>query len=367
MPQIGILWQKYKSAIANDFSAIGLDQDFFLSILNAVDEGGTLNSRSGEPNTSGVEAGLETFRQMKQSGTVLLNVRDKNGNPIPNLNLSELFIDNKQLDKAEKYMQLILQQYELLKIALAQSDVTEGQTGRPRTTVTAIEAAIESSNNAQWFVEYPVRECLIMFGERAVQHLICIIRDKVKYKDTKRWDSITEVIGLSNALMLEGVVDIPLEDIGLTVSLEDTQQVKDYIFQLANEMVKTKEISFDALGVVIDSNRFNWKYAFAILNLAKKQQEKENAAQQQLQFEQQKELENIRLQTALALVGGKSQARQQEIGAQAQADAQIAQMTNELKHQSQSDLKQQTTQNRILENDEKEKSKANVEVQKALI
>ncbi|MFK5283356.1 hypothetical protein ACI3PL_27660, partial [Lacticaseibacillus paracasei] len=64
---------------------------------------------------------------------------------------------------------------------------------------------------------------------------------------------------------------------------------------------------------------------------------------------------------------GKSQARQQEIGAQAQADAQIAQMTNELKHQSQSDLKQQTTQNRILENDEKEKSKANAEVQKALI
>ena len=367
MPKIHTLWHKFQNAIVNDASGVAIDEDFFMAVLNAVDETDSkMPGTHQNPQTSnGVNAGLEAFRQLKQGGMAMLKFRDSAGNVIPNMTPKDFFVefDNKMLDKAEKYLGLILQQYELLKLSLAQSDVTEGQTGKPRTTVAAIEAALESSNNAQWFIEYPVREFLVMYGERVVQHVINLVKDKKVYNYEKRWKDFEEVVGNANALMVEGIVDLEPEEIGLTVSLEDTTQLQDWIFMLANEMVKNNQLSYEAVGLIVDQARFNWKYAYALLVLSAKEKAEELAAQQELQYQQQMALKEKDLQIAQALQAQKVQGEQALVQTEGQIQDMINARLNEMKYQSQSALKDQTTRNRILETEEKEKAKVNAQMQ----
>lgn len=371
LPKIYNTWHKFQNCLIQDTNAVVIDEDFVLGILNAVDESnpneiGNQNSPTG---SNGINAGLEAFRMMRQGGIALMKFRDKNGNVIPNMKPQDFFVnvDTKHIDKAEKYLQLILQQYELLKMALAQSDVTEGGVPKPRTAVAAIDASIEASNNAIWFVEFPVRQWLIMYSERVVQHIINLVKEKERYGYSERWDSFTEVVGLANALMVEGVADLAPEDIGLTVSLEDTQQLQEWIFQLANQMATQNQVAWDAVGLVIDVARFNWKYAYAILMLSVKDKAEENSAMADVQHQQAMELQQMQLQTALALQGAKTQGNMAEIQTQGEVDENLNAQINQLKHQSQSDLKEQTTNNRIRETDSKLNKEADIKQQAPLI
>jgi len=78
------------------------------------------------------------------------------------------------------------------------------------------------------------------------------------------------------------------------------------------------------------------------------------------------ELQQMQLQTALALQQAKGQS-DQNIMTQGQIDAQLQQQINELKYQTQSALKNQTTQSKIIENKEKLKNEADIEQQKSLV
>jgi len=371
VPKINTTWHKFQNCLVQDTTAVVIDEDFVLGILNAVDESNPNDptSQNGGTGSNGINAGLEAFRMMRQGGLALMKFRDKNGNVIPNLKPQDFFVnvDSKHIEKAEKYLQLILQQYELLKMALAQSDVSEGMAPKPRTAVAGIEASIEASNNAIWFVEFPVRQWLIMYSERVVQHIINLVKEKQKYGFDERWKSFEEVIGLANSLMVEGVADIAPEDIGLTVSLEDTEQLQEWIFALANQMATQNQVAWDAVGLVVDIARFNWKFAYAILMLSVKDRAEENAAMQDIQHQQAMELQQMQLQTALALQGAKTQGNVAQIETQGQVDGQLNQQLNQMKHQSQSDLKNQTTQNRILETDNKLNKEAEIKQQAPLL
>lgn len=371
LPKIYNTWHKFQNCLIQDTNAVIIDEDFVLGIINAVDESNP--NDPNQPNTTrgsnGINAGLEAFRMMRQGGIALMKFRDKNGNVIPNLKPQDFFVnmDTKHIDKAEKYLQLIIQQYELLKMSLAQSDVTEGVGAKPRTAVAGIEASIEASNNAIWFVEFPVREFLIMFSERTIQYILALVKDKKVYKYEDRWKNFEEVVGLANALMIEGIEDIPIEDIGLTVSLEDTTAQQQYILALCNEMVTNNKIGYDGAMLAIETAKINYKYAFAIMGLYIKQREEEVAAQQEVQFQQQMQLQDKQLQIAQTLQGQKIQGSQQSIQLQGQVDAQVSAQLNDLKHQSQADLKAQTSQARIQENDNKIQKQADVQQQKSLI
>jgi len=371
LPKIYNTWHKFQNCLIQDTTAVVIDEDFVLGILNAVDESNPneIGNQKYPTGSNGINAGLEAFRMMRQGGIALMKFRDKNGNPIPNMKPQDFFVnvDTKHIEKAEKYLQLILQQYELLKMALAQSDVTEGGVPKPRTAVAAIDASIEASNNAIWFVEFPVRQWLIMYSERVVQHIINLVKEKERYGYSERWDSFKEVVGLANALMVEGIAELAPEDIGLTVSLEDTQQLQEWIFQLANQMATQNQVAWDAVGLVIDVARFNWKYAYAILMLSVKDKAEENAAQASIAHQEEIEKLQMQLQISQNLLQTKTQGAVVEIQTQGAVDAQLQQQLNQIKHQSQSDLKQQNTQNRILETDSKLNKEAEIKQQAPLI
>ncbi len=371
MPKIHTLWHKFQNCIIQDTTGLAIDQDLILGFLNAVDEANVKNANNpNQPPTggNGLDAAMQQWRSLKQGGMAMLKFRDKNGEivvPDP----SKLFvpINTGHLEKAEKYLQLLLQLYEQMKMALAQSDVTEGQMAKPRTVTAAIEASIESSNNAIFFLEKPAREFLIMFGERNVQWQLNVLKEYRKYGHSERWEEYCDVVGMANALMVEGIEDENNESLGITVSLEDTRAMRDYVFTLANQMASNKEISRDGLALVVDTLKFNPKYAIALLLLSASEQAEENAAREQLLFQQQLELEQTKLQTALALQGAKNQGEQDSIEKQAIMDSELQKELNNLKYQSQSALKAQTTQGRIIENQEKLKNEKELDAQKSLI
>lgn len=350
MPKIHTLWHKLQNTLVNDFSGVAIDEDFFLGVLNAVDESNQTNPNepANATGSNGINAGLEAFRQMRQGGATMLKFRDKNGNVIPGMKPSDFFVtyDNKMLDKAEKYLQQILQQYELLKVMLAQSDVTEGVGAKPRTNELSIEASIEASNNAIWFVEFPVREFMIMYSERCVQYIINLVKDKKVYDYAERWDNFEQVVGLAQSLMIEGVAELAPEDIGITVSLMDTTAQQEFVKQLALQMVTNNQVGFDGAMLAIETASVNYKFAYALLAMFRKQKEEEAAQQAEYAHQQQMQLLQMQNQIAINLAAAKSQGTQQEIQVKGQVDNEVNQQLNQAKYQTQAALKAQNNEQR---------------------
>ena len=367
MPKINTTWHKFQNCLVQDVTGMAIDEDFLGTILNAVDEGNKVDlSRPDQPTGgNGLDAGMQAWKMLRQGGMAWLKFRDKNGNIITGLDPSKFFVkvDTGHLDKAEKYLEIILQQYNIMVLALAQNDVTQGQVPKARTAVAGIEASIEASNNGIWFIEKPVREFTIMYGERCVQHILCMVKEKKKYNYEKRWREFEDVIGLANALMIEGIEDIPIEDIGITVSLEDTSAQQEYIFELANKMADNKEVGREAVGLVIDVAKFNYKYAYALLMLEAKKQERENANKEELAHQRQMELGQQQLQIAIQLKQADAQGRNSNIQTQGKVDAQLEQLITQLKLQSALTQKEQLKNNKIEVDNNKENLKATAENQ----
>lgn len=357
MPKIRTVWHKFQNCLVQDTTALAIDWDFISGLLNAVDE--TNKSNLNNPDTpsggNGKDAGMAAWRALKQDGIAFLKFRDKNGQVVVQ-DPSKFFvpISTGHLEKAEKLLEIILTQYNMMTIALAQNDVTQGVLPKPRTAVAGIEASLEAANNGIWFIEKPVREFTIMFGERVVQHVLCMVREKNKYGYENRWKEFAEVVGLAHALMVEGIEDIAPEDIGITVSLEDTEAMREYIFNLANEMAKNREVSREAVGLVIDSLSLgSWKYAYALLMLGANEQKREMQAQEEIQHQRIMEIEDKRLQTALALQNAKSVGKDQNINTQGAIDEALQTQLNTGKFQSQAALGEQRKQGKMEENAQK--------------
>lgn len=358
MPKIRTMWHKFQNCLVQDTNAVVIDWDFMMGILNATDEanGNQLNNEQNPSGGNGINAGLEMWKMMRQGGIAFMKFRDKNGNYPPGFDPSKFFVnvDTKHLDKAEKYLTLILQQYELMKSALAQSDVSTGEAPKPRTPVEGIKASLEAAKEGIWFIEKPVREFLIMYGERVVQMVLNFVKDKTVYNYEKRWQEFSDVVGLANALMVEGIDELQPEHIGITVSLEDTSAMKEYIFALANEMAKNREISWQAAGLVIDTLKTgSYKYAYALLLMAINEQERVRQQQEELAHQRQMELGQQQLQIAQALQQVKTAGKIEEINAQGNVDAMINEQMNDLKANTMKEQKNQLLNNKLLENEQK--------------
>ncbi len=370
MSKIRTTWHKFQNCLVQDTNAVVIDWDFMTAIFGAADEENKNNPADPDKPTggNGVDAGLEMFKMIRQGGIGFMKFRDKNGNFPPGFDPSKFFVhvDTKHIEKAEHYLAMILQQYELMKVALAQNDVTEGQSPKPRTPVEGLKASVEAASNAMWFLEKPARELIVMFAEREVQRILYIIKEHKKYGSDRRWKELADVIGMAQVWMLEGIEDLNAEDIGLNVSLEDTSQMQEYVFQLANQMATNKEVNREAVGLVIDANKYNWKYAYCLLMLAEKEKQREMQEQAELEHQRAMELQQMQMQIAMQLEQAKTQGKVSEIQAQGQINSMLQDQINALKFQSQSALKDKTTQNRIAETDAKIQKEADVENQKPM-
>lgn len=356
MPKIHTNWHKFQNCIVQDMTAVVFDYDLIGAMLNAVDESNKINP--GDPDkptgNNGVDAAMEQWKMLKQGGMGWMKFRDKNGNMVVQ-DPSKLIIpiNSGHLDKAEKYLQLILELYNQMVIALAQNDISQGMTPKPRTPAAGIEASLVASNNGLWFIEKPVREFTIMFAERCVQHILCMVKERDKYGYTGRWDEYKDVVGLANALMVEGIADLDPENIGITVSLEDTTANQQYVFELANKMAANKEIGYEAMILVTETAKHNYKYAYALLAMEVKRRERERADQEELAHERKMEEGRQQLEIAQALQMNAAQAKNVNIQAQGQVDSALQAQEAQLKLQSVTEQKDQLLSNKLMENQQK--------------
>jgi hypothetical protein len=356
MPKIRTEWHKFQNCIVNDVSGTFIAHDLIGAVLNAVDEGNKINpDLKGKPSGgNGTDDGVAAFRMLRQSGMAWAGLRDtKTGEPI--VDPQKLFVkmDNGLLDKAEKHLKIILDQYNLMMLALAQNNISEGQAPKSHTAVEGLQQSMSAVDDGMWFVVKPAREFLIMYGERCVQSILAMIKEHKTYGMKQRWEEFQEVIGYANVLMLEGIEDLEAEEIGLTVTLEDVKANQQYIIELANKMAEEDKVAYDAIGLVMQQAQVNWKYAYCLLMIAVKRKEQENAHKQELLHQQQIQLEREKQKTVMAGIQAKGAAKDQNISTQGSVDAKLIQLQDQVKALSMSMQKNQLLLNKL----EQEKQK----------
>jgi len=334
MPKINTLWHKLQNCIVNDVTGVAFDQDLFLGMLSAVDESNTQNPKGGD-------ALLSQMKSLRQSGMAWLKFRDKNGNLVEGVDPSKLMvpIDSKHLDKAERYLLLIMSLYNQMTQALAMSDVMQAKQPDPRTPVTGIELAFQAANNARWYIEKPVRRMAVGFAERVVRHVWNMAQEKKNYKYEKSWKEFADVVGLANAATIESITDLNPENIGMTIENEYDDQKLEIVYQMAMRKHEGGQIGVQELGLVLDTK--NWRLAIMELALAEQKKAREMQAAEQANHARAMELKQMDLQIAQAMQGAKTQGKVAEIQAQGQTDSALKQQEIEGKTQSMMAQKQQ--------------------------
>src|ERR1700743_1351645 len=357
MPKIHTAWHRFQNCLINDVDAVALSEEFLGSVLNGLDEA----NKNGKGN--GIDAKLQVMRQIKQGNMTFLKMTDKQGNLIVDPSKFVIPIKNGQLERAEKFLKVIVDLYTQMVMCFGQNDMN---IAKPRTPVAGVQAAVQASQDSTWFIEKGVREFLVMYGERTVQHIMCMIKEKKRYQYKKRYDEFASVIGNANIWMLEGIEDTELEEIGLTVSLEDVHANQQYVIELANKMASEDKVSYDAVGLVMGVVSINWKYAYALLMVAVKQKERENAHKEELAFERQKQLEQEKTKQVMMLTKAKADGKDQNIQMQGRIDEMVNDALNKAKAETMATQKEQLKNNKLQQDNNKSNLKKQEETFDAL-
>lgn len=327
MPKIHFLWHKIQNCLVNDVTGMAFDHDMFSGMLAAVDE-------SNAENPKGGDALLMQMRSLKQSGLAWLKFRDKNGNLVQGVDPSKLMvpIDTKHLDKAERYLLLIMSLYNQMSQSLAMSDATQGIQPEARTPVSGINLAFQAANNARWYIEKPIRQMAISFAERIVRHVWNMAQEHKNLKYDKRWKEFRDVVGLANAATIESICDLQPENIGVTIENEYDDQKREILYQNALQKNADGRLGVQELGLVLDTD--SWRLIIMEMALGETKQEEKMQAAAQAEHARQMELMQMQLKIAEATQGIKTQGRVQEIDAQGQVDAALQQQGSEAKTNS---------------------------------
>lgn len=353
MTKINFAWNAFQNCMVNDFDAVIFSDDFIGGLVGAIDEDNKISAGDPESATgpNGKDAFLQQWKMIQQAGKGFLKMRDpKTGQMLLDANKLIVHIKNEYIGKAEQYLTIILQQYDLLVKSLALSPLTAGEEVKPRTPVAGLEQSLKASESATFFVQKPYEILLETYGERIVRFIIDIAQE-AKDGYTKRFDEFMDNVGYANGLALEGLAEIPPEKVGLTVNYTDSTAKKQFIMELANEYVKSKELSEDFLYLMLGAD--NWKYSFVLMRMAIKQRKKEiqeEQARQQQYLMQQKQAD---LQIANALQQGKDAGKDQNIATQGKVQDMVNQNLNQAKYQSQAALTAQKTNSKMQENQQK--------------
>ncbi len=369
MPKMRTAWHNFQNCLINDIDAVGLSEEFINAALAASDEAN--NNGPGNPTKptggNGISASLTITRQIKQGGMAILKMVDRDGRPMVDPQKFVVRIQNGMLEKGEKYLNAILQLYQLMTTALAQSDVSEGQDPKPRTAVAGIQASLQATAQGTWFVEKGAREFLVMFGERFVQWLFWVIQEHKVYKVNERWEELQSVIGVGNALALESIEDYDPEKIGMTVTLEDVSAMKKFYVDLTQVMLKDGKIADEDVEMITSTILQNYKYGATLLNISSKKIKREMARQKELEQQYIMEQKQADLQAIQAQNAGKSAGKDQNIMTEGKVKAMIDQRNNEMKHQSMMEQKEKMKNNRLEENAQKAEFQRQQERDKPLV
>lgn len=366
MPKIHTLWHKIQNCLVNDINAMGWDADLLTGLLNAVDT-------ANEKTKGGGDVLVNEMKALKQSGVAWLKFRDKNGNLVVQ-DPSKLFVHIKSghMEAANEYMLMILTLYNQMTQALAISPASAGVQADPRTPSSGIEIAAEATEQARWYLEKPMIELSIMYGERCIQYVNTISREKDEYNYDKRWKEFVEVVGLANGATIESIADINFENVGITVTNENTAMQKKIVTDYIIGKTAAKEIGATELGLLLGTE--SYKMQLMEMAMLEDKRNEELAQQAELEHQRAMELQQMQLQIAQAMQQAKTEGKLAEIDRLGQMQAQITELQTQLKTQSQAALKQQMadfkSEAMILKNEldkDNEANKKNLEHQQPLI
>ena len=366
MPKIHHASHKFQNCLVNDLDAVVLADDFIGGLLAAVDEGNKINpANPNEPTGgNGRDAMLEQWKMIQQGGKGFLKMTDKNGVLILDPSKLVLSIKNGYLDKAERYLIIIAQLYDEMSRAVAQSDVSTGENIKPRTPVAALQESLQASQDSTFAIQKGYEAFLKQYGERIIQYIIMIAKEATTTGYTKRWQEFLDNVGYANGLAIEGMADIPPESVGLTVEYVDQIAKKEFLMALATEYVKTGQLDTVFLDLLLSVD--NYKYGWMLMRIGVKQRKKELEQQAAMEHQRFMEGKEADLQIAIALMGAKTEGKNSEIQTAGMVQDAINKALNDYKFQSQSALKSQTTDSRILETNNKLEKQAELTAQEAL-
>lgn len=348
MPKIRTAWHNFQNCLINDLDAVGLSDDFIGAVLNSADEANKISLEI--PNKpvggNGPDAKLTAMRMLKQGGMAFLKMTDKQGKPLVDPSKFVVTVKNNMLEKAEKYLNMIVQLYNIMTISLAQNDISEGQDPKPRTAVAGIEAALSAAEKGVWFVEKGSREFLIQCGERTIQWMLYIIKEHKRYKLDERWKELSSVLGLGNAMALESIEDYNPEEIGLTVSLEDVESKKQFYTELAVNMLKEGKLEQGDLEMITSTIQQNYKYGAVLLTISAKKAQAELANKEELKQQYIMQQKDADLKIAQAMQKQKIDGVDQNLVTKGQIQAMLDKQLNDLKEQTMRGLADQRNTNK---------------------
>jgi hypothetical protein len=354
-PKMNFLWSSYQNCLINDASATILSDEFMGGLLSAVDEANAedpgMKGESTGPNE--VAAAKEQWKMIKQSGKGFIKMVDKQGKPLIDPSKLVVIYKNGLLEKADLLLVQIAKLYEQLVMALG----NEPEANKPRVPVAGIEEAAKSSANAKWFVQKGYEEVIKQYGERLVRYILMVKQEVRDYGFSERYDEFKDILGVTDALLIEGLEDIPPESIGLSINYVDNSAKKEFMLNFAMELVGQGKLDEETLYLVQGSD--NWKEMWCMVRMGITKKKKEEAAKQQLMHEQAMEEKQMDLKIAQANNKSKADAKDQNIVTQGKVKAGTDKAQNENKARTMADQKQQLLNNKLMQ----DKNKADLERQ----
>lgn len=343
MPKINFAWASYQNCLVNDVDATILSDELMGGLLSAVDEENAVNPGQGREPTGGneISAAQEQWKMIRQAGKGFLKFVDKQGKPIIDISKIQFVYKNGYLERADKFMGQMLRLYEQLNIALG----NDPNASKPRVNKEGIMEGMKGSDNSKWFMqkgyEFIIKGC----AERFVRYILMCGEEAKELKYGDRWDEFRNVLGMTDAYLIEGLEDVPPESIGLNIDYTDTSAKKEFVMKLAENLVAQGKLDEDILYLILGTDQ--WKYAFCLIRMSLVKKKKEAAAQQALQHEMAMEEKDADLKIAQALTAAKGAAKDKNIQTQGEIDARLAALEDQLKGRTQADSKEQIKNNRL--------------------
>jgi len=362
MSKINFAWQSYQNCVINDVDATILSDELMGGLLAAVDEENANNPGEPDEPTGGNEraAAQEQWKMIRQAGRGFIKMVDKQGKPLIDPSKLVMVYKNGYLDRADKFMGQIINLYSQLNIALG----NDPNATKPRVTTQGINDAVRQSDNSKYFMQKGYEYILKACAERFVRYILMVGTEAKELGYTPRYDEFKDILGVSDGLLIEGLEDVPPEEIGLNVSYVDNKHMKDIVIQLCNQYIAQGKLDDDILYLILGMD--NWKACFCLMRMSLTKKKKEMAAQQQLLHEQEMEKKDADLKIAQALQKAKADAKDQNQNTQGGIDARLMQIEDQLKGRTQANQKEQIKNNRIEADNNKSRLNREEKVQDVL-
>lgn len=342
MPKIHFQWMKYQNyLVQNDVYKIYANE--LLEAMMQISDDGDKKSTSGDK--------MEWLKMLEQTGKGVSKMTDNKGNPIDPIKVFKVGYGAAGLECLNNIQAL----YNQMTIALSISDVREGIDPKPRTSLGGIQLSLAASNNGTYFVEKGYMDMVIEYSNRMMYYMNQIVQEG----DSKRLQEFKDVVGQANGLAYEAIADIPKHRLGLYVENVNTDQQKQYLVSLADQMVKAGQLDIEALNLIIKID--NYKYAAVLMIMKYKQKQRQLREEAEIAHGRAIELKQMDLKIESQRYISKEQAKTISIDRMGEWDAKIVELEARLKAQTQLMLKDVLKNNHI----EQDAAKAQLDKQVA--